>query len=145
MTAKLYEQDYYLWLKKTAELLQTDRLAEVDIPNLIEEIEDMGKSVRQATRNNLIVVLMHLLKYSYQPERRSDSWLDSIVEHRRRIDLALEDSPSLKPYLEEVFPDCYRKARQDAARQTKLPINIFPEVSPFSVEETLNPDWLPDQ
>lgn len=101
MTANLYEQDYHLWLKKTAELLQAGRLAEVDIPNLLEEIEDMGKSVRRATRNNLIVVLMHLLKYAYQLERRSDSWLDSIVEPRRRIDLALEDSPSLKPYLEE--------------------------------------------
>lgn len=144
MNSTLYEQDYYLWLEKTAQLLRNGKLSELDIPNLAEKIEDMGRSERRAIKSNLVVVLLHLFKYKYQPEKRSESWLSSITEHRRRIFFALEDSPSLKPYLEEVFSNCYDKARQDAAIVTRLPCDVLPLESPFSVEQALSPEWLPD-
>lgn len=96
-TGKLYGQDYYLWLKETAIILQYGRFTDLNIPNLVEEIEDMGRSEKRAIRSNLIVVLTHLLKYAYQPDKRSNSWLNSVAEHRTRIELVLEDSPSLKP------------------------------------------------
>ena len=144
MNSALYEDDYYLWLEKTAQLLRKGKLSELDIPNLAEEIEDMGRSERRAVKSNLIVILMHLLQYTYQPDKRSSSWLNSITEHRTRVELVLEDSPSLKPYLEEVFPACYHKARRDAAIETGLPCDVFPLESPFSVEEALSPNWLPD-
>ena len=143
-TTNLYEQDYYLWLKNTAQLLRDDRLSELDKLNLIEELEDMGRSEKRAVKSNLIRVLQHLLKWKYQPEKRSDSWLSTIVEHRQRIILAFEDSPSLKGYYLEVFDKCYQDARKNAATETRLSLTIFPTQSPFDTQDTLNPDYLPD-
>jgi hypothetical protein len=143
-TTNLYEQDYYLWLKNTAQLLRDDKLSELDKLNLIEELEDMGRSEKRAVKSNLIRVLQHLLKWKYQPEKRSDSWLSTIVEHRQRIILAFEDSPSLKGYYLEVFDKCYQDARKNAAIETKLPLTVFPSQSPFNPQDTLNSDYLPD-
>ena len=144
MTSTLYEQDYYLWLKKTASLLRDGRLSELDIANLLEEIEDMGRSQKQAVKSNLRVVLWHLLKYKYQPSRQSNSWRATIREHRNRLDEDLVDSPSLKRYFTSVFAQCYQKARALAADETGLPSETFPSESPFTPEETLNPDYLPE-
>jgi len=144
-TTNLYEQDYYLWLKNTAQLLRDDKLSELDKFNLIEELEDMGRSEKRAVKSNLTILLMHLLKYKYQSEKRSKSWLRTIVEHRRRLLILLEDSPSLKNYLQEVFDNSYQAARQDAATETRLALTIFPTQSPFNPQDTLNPDYLPDE
>lgn len=144
MTASLYEQDFYRWLEKTAQHLREGRLEELDIPNLVEEIEAMGRSEKHAIQSNLIIVLLHLLKYKYQLQKRTSSWLSSIAEHRDRIEIAIADSPSLQPYVGEVFEKCYNKARRRAALETDLPIDTFPVESPFTVEETLDPDFLPD-
>ena len=81
----LYEKDYYLWLTNTANLLREKNLAELDLPHLIEEIEDMGKREKRSLYSNLKILLMHLLKYRYQPEKRSNSWRYTIEEHRQRI------------------------------------------------------------
>jgi hypothetical protein len=143
-TTNLYEQDYYLWLKNTAQLLRDDKLSQLDKLNLIEELEDMGRSEKRAVKSNLIRVLQHLLKWKYQPEKRSDSWLSTIVEHRQRIILAFEDSPSLKGYYLEVFDKCYQDARKNAAIETKLPLTVFPAQFPFNPQDTLNFDYLPD-
>lgn len=78
----LYEQDYYLWLEATAKLLREGQLSALDAINLLEEIEDMGRSEKRAVYSNLKVLFMHLLKYKYQPEKRWNSWMASIVEHR---------------------------------------------------------------
>ncbi len=134
----IYEKDYYLWLITTANQLREGRLNDLDVNNLIEEIESMGRSEKQALQSNLQIVLMHLLKYKYQPEKRSNSWCYTILEHRDRIETSLEDSPSLKPYLLEVFDKCYTKARKKAATETGMPINQFPTKSPFTPEETLD-------
>jgi hypothetical protein len=140
----LYERDFALWLQETAELLKQQRLAEVDWHNLIEEIESMGRSEKQALQSNLQVVLMHLLQYQYQPQKRSNSWRFTLIEHRDRLNVALEDSPSLKPYLEEIFEQCYAKARKKAAVETGLNIDIFPVQSPFTIDQTLDLDYLPE-
>ncbi len=142
-SSDLYEQDYVLWLQATVELLRQGKLEQVDILNLIEEIEDMGRSEKRALESNLEALLRHLLKYQYQPERRSNSWRFTILEHRDRINRLFRDSPSLKPYYESVFVDCYTSARRKAAVETGLSIEIFPENAPFTPEETLNPDFLP--
>lgn len=145
MTSTLYEQDYYLWLEKTASLLRDGRLSELDIPNLIEEIEDMGRSQKDALESNLRVVFMHLLKYKYQPSNRSNSWRGSITEHRIRINKAFRNSPSLKRYFQEVFDECYQDARKIAADETGLPLDTFPVQSSFTPEEVLNPEYLPEE
>ncbi|MCC5598600.1 DUF29 domain-containing protein [Nostoc favosum] len=140
----LYEQDFYLWIQTTAELLKQGRLTELDLENLIDEIETMGRSEKKALRSNLEVVLMHLLKYKYQAEKRSGSWRATIREHRKRIRQALEESPSLKPYFYEVFELCYDDARLLAADETELHLATFPEQSPFTPEQALAPDFLPE-
>ena len=78
----LYEQDYQLWLDSTINNLKQGNFDHLDIDLLIEEIEEMGGSLKDALENNLIVVLAHLLKWKYQPEHRSGSWGASIKEHR---------------------------------------------------------------
>jgi hypothetical protein len=140
----LYERDYYRWLENTAQILKEGNLQNLDIPNLIEEIEDMGRSEKRAVKSNLIIVLMHLLKYQYQKEKRSNSWLFTIKEHRRRLREEFQTSPSLKKYSIEVLAECYQDARDLAATETGLSIDTFPVQSPFTPEQTLNPDYLPD-
>ena len=143
--SNLYEEDFYLWIKTTAKQLKNGNFAEIDLDNLIEEIESMGRSEKRALKSNLLVLLMHLLKYKYQPEKRSNIWLSTIFEHRRRLKEDLTESPSLKKYLSEVFNECYQDARKQAALETGLSLDTFPLDSPFTTEESLNQDYLPEQ
>ena len=133
----LYEQDFYLWTQTIAQQLKENKFNEIDMPNLIEEIESMGRSEKRELKNRLIVLLMHLLKWQYQPEKRSESWRSTIYEQRICIETLLEDSPSLQPLLPEVFEDCYQKARLKTSDETGIKLNFFPKESPFILEETL--------
>jgi hypothetical protein len=144
-TANLYDRDYYLWLTHTAQLIKEGKFSEVDAANLIEEIEDMGRSEKRAVKSNLIIVLLHLLKYKYQPAKRTNSWKSSIREHRRRLRDDFQTSPSLKRYFEEVMEECYQDAREQAADETGLSLDTFPTESPFSTSEVLNPQYLPQK
>jgi hypothetical protein len=141
--ASLYNTDYACWVEQTVELLRHGRLDEVDLGYLIEEVEDLGKSQRQALKSNLRVLLMHLLKWQYQPERQSNSWRSTIREHRNRIFDILEDSPSLQNFLVESLEQCYRQARLQAADETDLDAKIFPEQCPYTTHQSLNEDFLP--
>jgi hypothetical protein len=140
----LYEADYLKWIETTIEMLRVRDYSNIDWENLIEEIEDMGRSERRSLKSNLIVVLTHLLKWQYQPEFRSGSWKGSIVEHRRRIRDGLKDSPSLKPYLQEVFAECYLDAVELASAETELPVETFPGECPYKSAEVLDSNFLPE-
>jgi hypothetical protein len=140
----LYEADYLNWIETTVEKLRVRDYSSVDWENLIEEIEDMGRSERKSLKSNLIVVLTHLLKWQYQPAFRSGSWKGSIVEHRRRIRDTLKDSPSLKPYLEEVFAQCYLDAVEQASAETELRVETFPGECPYTSAEVLDSNFLPE-
>lgn len=142
--SSLYEEDYHLWLMNTIHQLKQGKLAEVDMVNLIEELEAMVRSEKKAITSNLRILLMHLLKYKYQSEKRTNSWLFTIREHRKRLRDDFKNSPSLKRYFLDVFEECYQDARELAADETGLTIDTFPVESPFSQEETLNPDYLPE-
>lgn len=144
MSATLYEQDFYLWTQATAQVLKNHQWEELDLQKLIEEVESMGRAEKNALKSNLIVVLLHLLKYAYQPSRRSDSWTNSITEHRIRIDVEIESSPSLKPYMQEVYDSCYGKARRLAANETNLPLSTFPVESPWTLKQVLDFAFLPE-
>lgn len=139
----LYEIDYLQWIETTVEKLQSGDYVNVDWENLIEEIEDMGRSERRGLKSNLIVVLVHLLKWQFQPDRRSGSWEGSIIEHRRRIREAIDDSPSLQPYLESIFVECYLQAVKQAKAETQLPLETFPLQCPYQLAEVLNDQFLP--
>ena len=140
----LYERDFCLWVEEQARLLRERRLEELDIANLVDEVESLGASERRSVRNNLVVVLKHLLKYRYQPGRRSRSWLSSVAEHRRRLRDDLETSPSLRPYARERFERCYQDGRHQALIETGLTPEALPPSPPWSVEQAFDPDFLPD-
>jgi hypothetical protein len=140
----LYETDFVRWVDTTVEQLRTQNYACVDWANLIEEIEDMSRRERKSLKSNLVVILLHLLKWQYQPEHRSGSWRGSIREHRRRVNDDLKDSPSLVPYLQEVFAECYANACEQAADETGLPLETFPLECPYTPEQSLNSEYLPE-
>jgi hypothetical protein len=143
----LYDQDLYLWWVKTADLLKQKRFEELDLENLIEEIESMGKRERRELANRLTTIIEHLLKLSYWTEVKEENargWRVTIVEQRRQIIRLLGDSPSFKPWLEEIFLECYEVARKDTIKANKLPENIFTIQPFFTLQELLNPDYLPE-
>jgi hypothetical protein len=139
-----YEKDFVLWLEHQAELLRQGRVAELDLENLAEEVEDIGRSERRAVRSALSIVLIHLLKYQFQPSKRSRSWLDTLLEHRGRLDEEFRTSKSLKLYVEAELAAIYRLACKRAAVQTHLPKDAFPDTSPYSLEQILDEDFLPE-
>jgi hypothetical protein len=142
--ANLYESDYLQWLETTATHLKNRDFEHLDITNLIEEIETLGRSEKRELESRLTILLMHLLKYKYQSSKRSNSWLFTIREQRLRILKSFKDSPSLKNYLEKIFAEIYSDARALAADETGLNIDTFPKDCPFKIEFVLNPDWFPD-
>jgi hypothetical protein len=140
----LYETDYLRWIETTLKQLQVKDYSNIDWENLIEEIGDMGRSERRSLESNLTVIITHLLKWQYQPNFRSSSWKGSIAEHRRRIRKALKESPSLKPYIEEILAECYGDAVQLAMAETGLAVEIFTQVCPYKSIEILDSDFLPE-
>ncbi len=142
-TFSLYESDFYAWTQAQVDLLKTQQWDRVDMTNLIEEIETLGRKERQELRNRLGVLLGHLLKWQFQAEKRTSSWLSTIREQRIQIKLLLQDSPSLKPYLKEIFLATYELGLALAIRETRLGERIFPEECPYSSEEVMNPEFLP--
>ena len=139
-----YDHDFVLWLDTQAELLRQGRVHELDLENLAEEVEDIGRSQRRAVESELSVILIHLLKYQFQPSRRSRSWLDTLLEHRGRLAKDFSASRSLELYAEAELADLYRLARKRAAVQTRLPSEAFPETCPYTLEQTLNENFLPE-
>jgi hypothetical protein len=140
----LYERDLRLWLEQQAGLLRERRFEELDLANLIDEIEAMARRDKQAVKNNLVVLLTHLLKHQFQPEQRSSGWRGSIVEHRQRLSDDLEASPSLRSHAAEVFQRAYTDARERAAAETGLSVRVFPKASPYTLEQALDRRFLPD-
>ncbi|MDZ7622575.1 MAG: DUF29 domain-containing protein [Candidatus Competibacteraceae bacterium] len=144
MIAPAYEQDRHAWATHTATLLRQGRMKEVDLTHLTEELDSMGASERRELYSRLKVLLVHLLKWRYQPERQSDRWGYAIDEQRDQLIYLLRQSPSLKPTVPGVVEEAYLTARRFAARETRLPPATFPERSPFTVDQILDPDYWPD-
>ena len=140
----LYDRDFYLWVEQQAALLREGRLDELDVTNLLEEIESLGRKDKKAIQNNLVMVLTHLLKYQFQPDQRSSGWRGSIVEHRRRLRYDFKESPRLRGHASEVVTEAYEDAREQASAESGLPLRAFPKSSPYTLEQTLDPDYLPD-
>ena len=140
----LYEKDYQLWLENIVYKLKNKAFDQIDLDNLIEEIKSLGRSEKNALRSNLRVLLVHLLKWKYQQSKRSNSWQYTITEHSIRLNEAFKTSPSLKNYFREVFGECYADARKLAAKETGLSMETFPLECPFSAQNLLDYDYLPE-
>jgi hypothetical protein len=141
----LYEADFYAWTQEQASLLRNHQWSQLDLSNLIEEVESLGRQQRQELRNRLSVLLGHLLKWQYQPQNRNRSWLASIRVQRLDTAELLEENPSLKPYLEEVLSKAYLKGVALAVGETNLPDETFPEICPYSLTEVLSEHFYPGE
>ena len=138
-----YETDFYQWTQQQAALIRQGQFSELDTAHLIDDIEDMGASNRRALGSHLENILMHLLKWQYQPDRRGHSWKSSILKGRNAVDRLLEDSPSLAPQLPALVTAEYRRARKEAESETGLALATFPEQCPFTVDQ-ITGDFWPD-
>jgi len=139
-----YEQDFYGWTQEQAALLKAGRLNDLDITNLIEEIETMGRSEKRALESRLIVLLIHLLKWKYQPHRRSRSWKLTIKTQRLDFSKVLRDNPGLKPSLDQLFLDAYEMAIYKTAEETSLDESVFPMTCPWSFSDVIKDGFYPD-
>ena len=144
-TPNLYETDFYAWIEEQVFLLRQHQWSQLDLFNLIEEIESLGKQQRQELRNRLSVLIGHLLKWEYQPQCRSRSWLATIRVQRRDTLRLLKDNPSLKSFLEDVLSDAYENASDLAMGETDLPEETFPKMCPYSLMEILDNCFYPGQ
>jgi hypothetical protein len=140
----LYDQDFNAWTEQQADLLRAGRWADLDVQHLIDEIESMGRSERKELVNRLVILMLHLLKWRYQPALRGNSWRLSIKEQRIRLSSHLDDNPSLKAYLDEAIVRAYRLAVIEAEKQTGLPAATFPAQCPFTFADMADEQFWPD-
>ncbi len=138
---QMYDTDFVEWVDQAAALLKQGKFEALDLENLIEEVESLGRSEKNALKSNLSVLFMHLLKWHYQADKRSSSWIQTIDEHRERIRLSLESSPSLKTFYTGVFEQRYAVARKQAARETRLDPDVFPTQCPYTTEQVLDDEF----
>lgn len=141
MPANLYESDFYAWTVEQSKLLREGDLNHLDITNLVEEIESLGKQQRQELENRLAILLGHLLKWDYQPERRSKSWKATIREQRRAIQRLMQANPSLKPYLEEAIAYAYQSGIDLVVRETPLDDQDLPADCQYTPEQIFDPNF----
>lgn len=139
-----YQKDFYSWTCEQAELLRAGRFNELDVFNLIEEIETMGRSEKRELESRLTVLLVHLLKWQYQPTWRGRSWQLTIQEQRLEFFDVLNDNPGLKPQVQALLTRSYHKAEIRASKETGLDTNVFPNACPWEFAQLMDDAFLPD-
>ena len=144
MTEPLYDTDFYRWTQMQATALRAKDVAALDLEHLAEEIESLGKRDRRAVESYLEVILLHLLKWAYQPDRRGRSWEKSLLQARHRLAKLLRESPSLASQVPEFLHEGYPHARRLAAVETDLPLTTFPATCPWAGEQVLDEYFWPE-
>ena len=139
----LYDTDFYAWTQKQVQLLRQRDLENLDIENLIEEIESLGKQEKRELVNRLKILIGHLLKWEYQPTHRSRSWIRTIREQRNEIKKIIKENPSLKPFLNDAIQEAYLSGVDLAIDETGIEIDTFPKNNPYSWEEIENQNFFP--
>lgn len=145
MASTAYDDDLYTWSLEQADLLRKHKFDQIDLEHIIEEIEDMSKSEKRALQSFLKNLLMHLLKWQYQPAFRGNSWKYTIIEQRESVIDHLKENPGLKSKLPEILLTAYRQARLSATSETGLTLKTFPEECPWAFEEFIDSEFWPDQ
>lgn len=138
-----YETDVVAWANEQAALIRAGHLDQLDLEHLAEEVEAMSAKEKRELRNRLAVLLQHLLKWQFQPARRSDSWTTTMFEQRLNIHDILEDSPSLNGVMEERLDSSYRLAVSQASSETGISSHVFPKTCPYELTRALENGWLP--
>ncbi|MBD2177670.1 DUF29 domain-containing protein [Pseudanabaena sp. FACHB-1998] len=139
-----YEQDFYAWTQKQAQLLRLGDFQGLDLENLAEEIESLGRQQKQELRNRFGVLIGHLLKWEYQPQRRGKSWKITIDLQRDEITELVHENSSLKPYLEEAIAKSYKQAIALVVKETPLDKHDLPPQCPYSFAQVLDQDFYPN-
>lgn len=134
-----YDTDYFAWIKHQALLLKEGQYSKLDLTHLIEEIDSLGNSEKNALESHLENLFMHLLKIEYQPLMRCLSWDNSVKNARFRINKLIKKNPSLKRYLPEILGDAYFSACLGASSETGLSESVFPKKCPWNIDDVLNP------
>lgn len=140
----LYEKDFYGWAMEQADRLRKGDLGALDAAHLAEEIADVGRGEQRRLENHLTVLLQHLLKWQYQPDRRSRSWALTIKEQRRQVAKVLRKNPSLQAALDESLADAYEDAVLRAERETGLLESTFPAACPWGFDDVTDEAFLPE-
>jgi hypothetical protein len=140
----LYDHDFYAWAAEQAELLRAGRLSEADVANIAEEIESLGRREKRELTECLAALLVHLLQWRCQPDRRDRSLAVSVREQRRQAGRLLRDNPSLRPQLSDIVGDAYGDAILAAERETGLPESAFPSVCPWTAGQALDDAFMPE-
>jgi len=146
--SSLYETDYQLWLDQTVAQLQSHDFGNIDLENLIEEIESLGRSDKRAISSYLMRLCEHLLKIKYwEAERKTcfRGWKLEVVNFRLQTQAILKDSPSLKNYLNDNFAIAYQNGRKLFLTASELNAELIPEAPEFTLKQTLDEEWLPWQ
>jgi hypothetical protein len=144
MASVAYDQDLYTWALQQAALLRERKFDQVDWEHIIEEVEDMSKSEKRALQSFLETLLMHLLKWKYQPAYQGRSWKFTIIEQRQRIVGHLKENPGLKSKLPDLIESAYHYAISGAVRETGLAPEVFPETCPWAYEQFMDNDFWPE-
>ena len=139
----LYEQDYLGWLEQQKQVLSTRNWDNLDSEHLFEELEGMSRSEHRQLQNRLIVLLVHLLKWQYQPALQGNSWRLTILEQRSQIEDLIHDSPSLKDTFSQKVSVAYARALVKTELETGLAQSSFPKNCPFCELEILDPNFWP--
>ena len=143
--SRLYDKDFYAWANEQAALLRAGKLAQADIEHIAEEIESMGKTEKRELLSRLRVLILHLLKWRFQPGKRTPSWEATIKTQRHLLVIHInDDNPSLKPLIPEVLPRAYRLEVIDAAGETNMLESAYPKTCPWTFEQLMNEDFWPE-
>ncbi len=143
MRTTLYETDIHAWSQRQVDLLRAEEFSAVDWHHVIEEIESLGTSQRSELRNRLISLLMHLLKWQYQPELQSRSWNATITVQRDDLESVLNDNPRLRARLPEFISEAYPRAVKRAVSETGLTKTTFPTACPYAPAQILDEEFWP--
>ncbi|HIK20683.1 MAG TPA: DUF29 domain-containing protein [Synechococcus sp. M44_DOE_062] len=141
----LYDRDFYAWTQEQAALLKSGQWDRLDIPNLVEEIEALGRQERRELVNRLAILVGHLLKWQFQPQQRSKSRTAIIIEQRQEVQELIADNPSLKSYLVEAMNKAYQKSILLVIRETPLSLDDLPAQCPYTLDQVMDPDFYPEQ
>jgi hypothetical protein len=141
----LYEDDRYEWTTRQATLIRAGRVDELDLDHIAEQLDDLGSEIYRRLESALTVLFAHMLKWDYQPERRTRSWEATIREQRKRIAKMLEKNPSLKSKLAEATTEGYEYGRDRASGETDMPVESFPEKSGYTWHDVMEREFRLDE
>ncbi len=144
-TQSLYEKDFYAWIHHNVDLLKQNKLAEIELDILIDELESMAKRDRRELSSHFIILIAHLLKWQFQPAHRSSSWRGSIREQRIQITKQLQESPSLKNHITDAIENAYPDALDLASNETGLAMIAFPNKCPYAIKDLLDKEFYPEK